>query len=44
MIFEDLQVLKTGHKRINNGMSTIKSTVDTICKKVDEVIYITITM
>ena len=41
MIFEDLQVLKTGQKNINKGMSTIKSTVATTCKKVDEVINVT---
>ena len=41
MIFEELQVLKTGQKNINKGMSTIKSTVATTCKKVDEVINVT---
>ena len=32
MIFEDLQVLKTGQKNINKCMSTIKSTVARTCK------------
>ena len=41
MIFEDLQILKTGQKNINRGMSTINTTIATTCKKVDDVINVT---
>ena len=41
MIFEDLQILKTGQKNINSGMSTINTTIATTCKKVDDVINVT---
>ena len=41
LIFEDLQVLKSGQKDINKGMSTFKNTMDTTREKVDGVINVT---